>query len=64
MRRCRGEPKAYVQHILTAIAVNIERLSNRPTTEETWPARPPTAFQTFLDQHGIYRSTSWRNLGT
>ncbi|MCA2229004.1 transposase [Nonomuraea aurantiaca] len=34
MRRCRyrGQPKAHLQHVLTAIAVNIERLSGRPVT--------------------------------
>jgi hypothetical protein len=47
MRRCRyrTEPKAHLQHVLTAIAVNIERLSARSATEETSPPRPPTAFQ-------------------
>ena len=66
MRRCHycGEPKAHLQYALTAIAVNIERLSARSSTEETSPARPPTAFQTFLGQHGIHRSKSWRALGT
>ena len=66
MRRCRyrGEPKAHLQHILTAIAVNIERLSARSDTMETSPARSPTAFQAFLDQQGIHRSKSWRTLGT
>lgn len=65
MRHCRyrGEPKAHLQHILSAIAVNLERLSARSTAETTSPARPPTAFQTFLDQHGIHRSKSWRTLG-
>ncbi|MFF1649629.1 transposase [Streptomyces sp. NPDC058240] len=66
MRRCRyrGQPKAHLQHVLTAIAVNIERLSGRSAAEETSPSRPPTAFQTFLDQQGIPRSKSWRTLGT
>jgi phage-related protein len=66
MRRCcyRGQPKAHLQHVLTAIAVNIERLSGRPVTEETSSGRQPTAFQTFLDQHGIPRSKSWRTLGS
>ncbi|MBR7830693.1 transposase [Actinospica sp. MGRD01-02] len=66
MRRCRyrGEPKAHVQHVLMAIAVNIERLSSRLVTDETSPARPPTSFQTFLDQQGFHRSKSWRTLGT
>ena len=32
MRHCRyrGQPKAHLQHVLTAIAVNIERLSQLP----------------------------------
>ncbi|MFE7529866.1 hypothetical protein ACFU7Y_29740 [Kitasatospora sp. NPDC057542] len=36
MRSCRyrGQPKAHLQHVLTAIAVNIERLSGRQVTEE------------------------------
>ncbi|WP_223864137.1 transposase [Streptomyces sp. 5-10] len=47
MRHCRyrGQPKAHLQHVLTAIAVNIERLSSLPPTEETPSPRPPTAFQ-------------------
>jgi Transposase DDE domain len=65
MRHCRyrTEPKAHLQHVLTAIAVNIERLSAWSATEATSPARPPTAFQNFLDQQGIHRSKSWRTLG-
>ncbi|MFE9445003.1 transposase [Streptomyces sp. NPDC006602] len=37
MRHCRyrGQPKTHLQHVLTAIAVNIERLSGLPPTEET-----------------------------
>ncbi|MER5363067.1 transposase [Streptomyces sp. NPDC002785] len=66
MRHCRyrGQPKAHLQHVLTAIAVNIERLSGRSVTRDTPPSRSPTAFQTFLDQHDIPRSKSWRTLGT
>ncbi|MFF1504990.1 transposase [Streptomyces sp. NPDC058316] len=66
MRRCRyrGQPKAHLQHVLTAIAVNIERLGTRSVPQETPSPRPPTAFQTFLDQQGIPRSKSWRTLGT
>ncbi|MEU8976174.1 transposase [Streptomyces monashensis] len=46
MRRCRyrGQPKAHLQHVFTAIAVNIERLSGRAVTEQTSSPRPPTAF--------------------
>src|SRR5262249_60207584 len=61
MRHCRyrGQPKAHLQHVLTAIAVNIERLSQLPPGESTSP-RPPTAFQNYLDQHDIKRLRSWR----
>jgi transposase len=61
MRHCRyrGQPKAHLQHVLTAIAVNIERLSQIPPGQSTSP-RPPTAFQDYLDQHAIKRLRSWR----
>lgn len=66
MRHCRyrGQPRAHLQHVLTAIAVNIERLSSQPATEKPPSPRPATAFQTFLDQQAIPRSKSWRTLGT
>nr|WSY48863.1 transposase [Streptomyces sp. NBC_00886]WSY48913.1 transposase [Streptomyces sp. NBC_00886] len=66
MRHCRyrGQPKTHLQHVLTAIAVNIEHLSSPPPTEETPSPWPPTTFQTFLDQHGIPPSKSWRTLGS
>jgi hypothetical protein len=49
MRRCRyrGTAKAHVQHALTAIAVNIERLSTQEPTD-TYQPRTPTAFQQYL----------------
>ncbi|MFJ2191395.1 transposase, partial [Kitasatospora sp. NPDC087861] len=61
MRHCRyrGLAKAHLQHVLTAIAVNIERLSRQSPGEST-PPRPPTAFQEHLDQQGIQRLRSWR----
>jgi Transposase DDE domain len=61
MRHCRyrGQPKAHLQHVLTAIAVNIERLSQLPPGENPAP-RPPTAFQDYFDQHEIKRLRSWR----
>jgi len=61
MRHCRyrGQPKAHLQHVLTAIAVNIERLSRLTPGESTAP-RPLTAFQDYLDQHDIKRLRSWR----
>jgi len=43
----------------SAIAVNIERLSQLPPGENPAP-RPPTAFQDYLDQHDIKRLRSWR----
>ncbi|MDX3588791.1 transposase [Streptomyces europaeiscabiei] len=65
-RRCRyrGQSKAHVQHVLTAIAINIERLSGLPPTEKAPPSRRPTAFQSYLDRCGISRPKSWRTLGT
>ncbi|MEV6993821.1 hypothetical protein AB0N87_32255 [Streptomyces sp. NPDC093228] len=51
--RYRGQPKAHLQHALTAVAVNIERLSSRSVTEGSSSPRLPTAFQTFLDQNDI-----------
>jgi transposase len=62
MRRCRyrGQPKAHLQHVFTAIAVNIERLSGLSSAGEVPPARPPTTFQDFLDQREISRLKSWR----
>ncbi|WP_433726241.1 transposase [Nocardia sp. CA-129566] len=62
MRQCRyrGQRKAHVQHVLTAIAVNVERLSAGLLPDELSPARPPTAFQNHLDQKGIPRLRSWR----
>jgi hypothetical protein len=61
MRHCRyrGQPKAHLQHVLTAIAVNIERLSRQPADQSPAP-RPPTAFQDYLDRHDIKRPRSWR----
>jgi hypothetical protein len=61
MRHCRyrGQPKSRIQHVLTAIAVNIERLSQQPDGVSA-PPRPPTAFQDYLDQHDIQRLRSWR----
>ncbi|MEU9182584.1 hypothetical protein AB0C90_38380 [Streptomyces sp. NPDC048550] len=66
MRHCRyrGQGKAHIQHVLTAIAVNIERLSRLTPAEETPTPRQPTAFQNHLDQRDIPRLKSWRTLGT
>ncbi|MEU6895328.1 transposase [Streptomyces sp. NPDC046557] len=61
-RRCRywEQQKAHLQHVLTATAANIEPLSRRPPTGKA-PSWPPTAFQNFLDPHGIPRPRSWRS---
>ncbi|MER6526340.1 transposase [Streptomyces sp. NPDC001508] len=66
MRHCRyrEQPKTHLQHVLTAIAVNIARLSSLPPTEETPSPRPPAAFQTFLDQHDIPPPKSRRTPGS
>lgn len=66
MRRCRyrGQGKAHIQHVLTAIAVNIERLGGLSPAEEAPAPRQPTAFQNYLDQREIPRLKSWRTLGT
>jgi hypothetical protein len=66
MRRCRyrGQLKAHLQHVFTAIAVNIERLSGLPPSREATSSRLPTAFQDFLDQHEIPRLKSWRALSS
>ncbi|ASU81770.1 hypothetical protein CDO52_02275 [Nocardiopsis gilva YIM 90087] len=65
MRRCRyrGLEKTHVQHVLTAIAVNVERLCDQLPPEAPCPPRPPTAFQTYLDQQGTPRPRSWRFVG-
>ncbi|WP_255306557.1 IS1182 family transposase [Streptomyces sp. Wb2n-11] len=66
MRRCRyrGQRKAHIQHVLTAIAVNIERLSGLSPAEEAPRPRRPTAFQKYLDQRELPRPKSWRTLDT
>ncbi|MFE9327994.1 transposase [Nocardia sp. NPDC052278] len=61
MRRCRyrGQTKTHLQHVFTAIAVNIERLSAGPLPDEPSPPRPPTAFRNYLDHKGVPRPRSW-----
>lgn len=61
MRQCRyrSEEKAHVQHVLTAIAVNLERIAaHLPPAPESQP-RTPTALQDFLDWQRIPRPRSW-----
>lgn len=66
MLRCRyrGQGKVHVQHVLTAIAVNIERLGGLSPAEEAPTPRQPTAFQNYLDQREIFRLKSWRTPGS
>ncbi|MEV8396275.1 transposase [Streptomyces sp. NPDC056650] len=62
MRQChyRNEDKAHVQHVLTAIAVNLERIDvQRPPAPDREP-RKQTALQGFLDRQRITRPRSWR----
>jgi hypothetical protein len=61
-RRCRyhGLAKTHVQHVLTAIAVNIERLTGQSSQGATYRPRRPTAFQQYLESHGIPRPLWWR----
>ncbi|WP_162688465.1 transposase [Streptomyces sp. ICC4] len=62
MRRCRhhGVSKAHVQHVLIAIAVNIERLSTQEPAVSTYRPRSPTAFQQYLDENELPRPRWWR----
>ncbi|MHA6757101.1 IS1182 family transposase [Streptacidiphilus sp. PAMC 29251] len=62
MRRCRyhGVAKAHVQHVLTAIAINIERLSSQEPEDSAYRPRPPTTFQQYLDDHELPRPRWWR----
>lgn len=62
--RCRGQGKVHVQHVLTAIAVNIERLGKLSPAEEALTPRQPTAFRNYLDHREIPRPKSWRTLGS
>jgi hypothetical protein len=62
MRRCRyhGLGKAHLQHVLTAIAINIERLSEQEPGNSAYRPRTPTAFQQYLDAHELPRPLWWR----
>ncbi|MGW2370641.1 transposase, partial [Streptomyces sp. NPDC001667] len=62
MRRCRyhGLAKVHVQHVLTAIAINIERLSEQATEPSSYRPRPPTAFQRYLEERRLPRPLWWR----
>ena len=58
-RSAPGKAQGHLEHVLTAIPVNIERLSQLPPGESTTP-RPPMASQDYLDQHDIKHLRTWR----
>ncbi|MFI9588618.1 IS1182 family transposase [Streptomyces sp. NPDC052236] len=62
MRQCRyrSEDKTHVQHVLTAIAVNLERIDVHLPPAPARQPRNPTALQGFLDWQHIPRPRSWR----
>ncbi|WP_438297080.1 transposase [Streptomyces sp. HUAS TT7] len=62
MRRCRyrSRDRAHVQHVLTAIAINIERISAQAPGSPKFHPRQPTAFQNYLDHRGFARPRRWR----
>ncbi|MDQ1034802.1 hypothetical protein QFZ75_001218 [Streptomyces sp. V3I8] len=62
MRQCRyrSQDKAHRQHVLAAIAVNLERIDVHLPTTPTRQPRNPTALQIFLDWQHIPRPRSWR----
>lgn len=62
MRQCRyrSEDKAHVQHVLTAIAVKLERIDVHLLPSPARQPRSPTALQGFLDWQYIPQSRSWR----
>ena len=51
--------KAHLLHVLAAIVVNLERLSQHSADEKHTP-RPPTVSQDYFDAHDIQRLRSWR----
>ncbi|MFI5809332.1 transposase [Streptomyces sp. NPDC051561] len=58
--RYHGVPKTHVQHVLTAIAVNIERLAGQDPPDATHRPRRPTAFQHYLEFRNLPRPRWWR----
>ncbi|MEU9190748.1 transposase [Streptomyces sp. NPDC048484] len=61
-RRCRYRvlAKPHVQHVLTALAINVERLSLQEPADSSDRPRPPTAFQLNLDVGEMPRTLWWR----
>jgi len=58
--RYRGLAKTHVQHVLTAITVNIERLSRQEPADSDYRPRSPTTFQQYLDAHDLPCPIWWR----
>ena len=60
-RRCRypGLAETHVQHVLTALAINVERLSLQEPADGPYRPRPP-AFQQYIDKRGLLRPLWWR----
>ncbi|MFE7266349.1 transposase [Streptomyces sp. NPDC057592] len=50
--RYHGLRKTHVQHVLTGIAINIERLASKAPAHAHSP-RPPTAFQKYLGSRSL-----------
>ncbi|MDT0382664.1 transposase [Streptomyces sp. DSM 42041] len=57
--RYNGHRKTHVQHVLTGIAINIERLASRTTRHPHRPRRP-TSFQQYLDARALTWECWWR----
>ncbi|MFJ2249486.1 MULTISPECIES: hypothetical protein [unclassified Streptomyces] len=48
------------RHVLTAIAINIGRLSEQEPRHSAHRPRQPTAFQQYLEARGLSRPLWWR----
>jgi transposase len=57
--RYHGLRKTHVQHVLTGIAINIERLASRASRHPHHP-RSPTNFQQYLNTRGLKWECWWR----
>ncbi|MFG2946490.1 transposase [Streptomyces adustus] len=53
--RYRGLAKTHVQHVLVALAIDVERPSLQEPADGPYRPRPPTAFQQYLDKRGLPR---------
>jgi hypothetical protein len=57
--RYRDQGKAHVGHVLTAIAVNIERISALDEDDKPPEPRKPTSLQRYIDWQDYRRARSW-----